>query len=125
MKRASNSDVWKKSGERGTATSAPNEHSVMPRRGVEIIRKRAEHLGTVEAPNEKAAIEKAAETFHIPQERRNRFNAHTQQLVTILLVSVLLARRPIRAVGHIAVLLPRIAVVVVRHVAVALVGSAV
>ena len=33
----------------------------MPRRRVDIIRKRAEHLGTVEAATEKEAIEKAAE----------------------------------------------------------------
>jgi hypothetical protein len=39
---------------------------------VDIIRKRAEHLGTVEAPNEKAAIEKAAATFHVPPERQSR-----------------------------------------------------
>jgi hypothetical protein len=39
----------------------------MPRWRVEIIRKRAEHLGTVEAANEKAA-----ERFEIPSERRNR-----------------------------------------------------
>ena len=39
---------------------------------VDIIRKRAEHLGTVEAATEKEAIEKAAERFEIPTERRNR-----------------------------------------------------
>ena len=33
----------------------------MPRWRVDIIRKRAEHLGTVEATTEKEAIEKAAE----------------------------------------------------------------
>jgi hypothetical protein len=44
----------------------------MPRWRVDIIRKRAEHLGTVEAASEKEAIEKAAERFEIPPERRNR-----------------------------------------------------
>ena len=38
----------------------------MPRWRVDIIRKRAEHLGTVEAATEKEAIEKAAERFDIP-----------------------------------------------------------
>jgi hypothetical protein len=44
----------------------------MPRWRVDIIRKRAEHLGTVEAATEKEAIEKAAEWFEIPPDRRNR-----------------------------------------------------
>jgi hypothetical protein len=44
----------------------------MPRWRVDIIRKRAEHLGIVEAATEKEAIEKAAERFEIPPERRNR-----------------------------------------------------
>jgi hypothetical protein len=44
----------------------------MTRWRVDIIRKRAEHLGTVEAASEKEAIEKAAERFEIPPERRNR-----------------------------------------------------
>jgi hypothetical protein len=39
---------------------------------VDIIRKRAEHLGTVEAASEKEAIEKAAKRFDIPPDRRNR-----------------------------------------------------
>jgi hypothetical protein len=39
---------------------------------VDIIRKRAEHLGTVEAASEKEAIEKAVGRFEIPPERRNR-----------------------------------------------------
>ena len=43
-----------------------------PRWRVDIIRKRTEHLGTVEAATEKEAIEKAAERFEIPTERRNR-----------------------------------------------------
>ena len=44
----------------------------MPRWRVDIIRKRAEHLGTIEAANEKEAIEKAAKEFDIPPERQNR-----------------------------------------------------
>jgi hypothetical protein len=43
-----------------------------PRWRVDIIRKRAEHLGTVDAATEKEAIEKAAERFEIPPDRRNR-----------------------------------------------------
>jgi hypothetical protein len=39
---------------------------------VSIIRKKAEQLGTVSAPDEKTAIELAAEEFKIPPERRNR-----------------------------------------------------
>ena len=44
----------------------------MPRWRIDIICKRAEHLGAVEAATEKEAIEKAAERFEIPPERRNR-----------------------------------------------------
>ena len=44
----------------------------MPRWRVDIIRKRAEHLGTVEAANERQAIEKAAKEFEIPPERQNQ-----------------------------------------------------
>src|SRR4029077_1782300 len=44
----------------------------MPRWSVDIIRKRAERLGTIEAANEKEAIEKAAKEFDIPPERQNR-----------------------------------------------------
>ena len=44
----------------------------MPRWRVDIIRKRAKHLGVVEAANEKEAIEKAAKEFDIPPERKNR-----------------------------------------------------
>jgi hypothetical protein len=44
----------------------------MPRWRVDIIRRRAEHLGTVDAANEKEAIEKAAKEFDIPPERQNR-----------------------------------------------------
>ena len=44
----------------------------MPRWRVDIIRKCAEHLGTIEAATEREAIEKAAERFEIPPDRRNR-----------------------------------------------------
>ena len=44
----------------------------MPRWRVDIIRKRAEHLGIVEAATEKEAIEQAAKLFNIPPERKNR-----------------------------------------------------
>jgi hypothetical protein len=44
----------------------------MPRWSVSIIRKKAEHFGTVTAANERQAIEKAAARFDIPPERRNR-----------------------------------------------------
>ena len=37
-----------------------------------MIRKKPEDLGTVTAANERQAIEKAADAFNIPQERRNR-----------------------------------------------------
>jgi hypothetical protein len=49
-----------------------NSGIAMPRWRVDIIRKRAEHLGTVEAASEKEAIEKAAKRFDIPPDRRNR-----------------------------------------------------
>jgi hypothetical protein len=41
---------------------------------VDIIRKRAEHLGEVDAPDEEAAITRAAEVFDIPVERQNRIS---------------------------------------------------
>lgn len=44
----------------------------MPRWSVDIIRKRAEHLGEVDAPDDAAAIKLAAEVFDIPVERQNR-----------------------------------------------------
>ena len=44
----------------------------MPRWRVDIIRKRAEHLGTVEAATEKEAVEKAAKQLDIRPERQNR-----------------------------------------------------
>jgi hypothetical protein len=45
---------------------------VMPRWRVDIIRRRAEHLGTVEAANANEAIKIAAKEFDIPPERQNR-----------------------------------------------------
>ena len=47
----------------------------MARWRIDIIRKRAEHLGTIEAASEKEAIEKAAKEFNIPPERQNRLLA--------------------------------------------------
>jgi hypothetical protein len=44
----------------------------MPRWSVDIIRKRAEHLGTVVAANEQAAIKAAIATFEIEPALRNR-----------------------------------------------------
>jgi hypothetical protein len=44
----------------------------MPRWRVDIIRKRAEHLGAVEAANANEAIKIAAKEFDIPPERQNR-----------------------------------------------------
>jgi hypothetical protein len=44
----------------------------MARWRVDIIRKRAEHLGTVEAANAQEAVKIAAERFDIPPERQNR-----------------------------------------------------
>jgi hypothetical protein len=43
--------------------------SLMAHWRVDVIRKRAEHLGTVEAATEKKAVEKAAKQFDIPPER--------------------------------------------------------
>ena len=42
----------------------------MARWRVDIIRKRAEHLGTVEAPNESEAIFEAIKRFEIPPDRQ-------------------------------------------------------
>ena len=39
----------------------------MPRWRVDIIRKRAEHVGTIEADTEREAIEKAIQVFRIEQ----------------------------------------------------------
>jgi hypothetical protein len=44
----------------------------MARWRVDIIRRRAEHLGTVEAANKQEAIKIAAKEFDIPPERQNR-----------------------------------------------------
>jgi hypothetical protein len=44
----------------------------MPRWSIDVIRHRAERLGTVEAETEEEAVEKAVKTFDIPPERRNR-----------------------------------------------------
>ena len=44
----------------------------MARWRVDVLRQRAEHLGTVEADNEKEAIAKAAKEFDSPPERQNR-----------------------------------------------------
>jgi len=44
----------------------------MPRWSVDIIRHRAEHLGTVVAANEKDAIKVAVATFDVEPARRNR-----------------------------------------------------
>jgi hypothetical protein len=44
----------------------------MTRWSVDIIRKRGERLGTVEAPNEKEAIKAAIKEFEIPPEWQNR-----------------------------------------------------
>ena len=44
----------------------------MARWRVDIILRRAEHLGTVEVATEKEAIAKAAKQFDIPPERQNR-----------------------------------------------------
>jgi hypothetical protein len=46
--------------------------ALTPRWFVDIIRSRAERLGTVEADSEKEAIRQAAKTFDIPPERQNR-----------------------------------------------------
>ena len=45
---------------------------VMPRWSVDIIRHRAEHLGTVVAPNETEAIKTAIATYQIEPARINR-----------------------------------------------------
>jgi hypothetical protein len=45
---------------------------MMPRWAVDIIRKRAEHVGVVVAPNEKEALAKAIKQFEIEPARQNR-----------------------------------------------------
>jgi hypothetical protein len=54
----------------GRAGSRPGLR--MPRWRVDIIRKRVEHLGTVEAANANEAKKIAAKEFDIPPERQNR-----------------------------------------------------
>jgi hypothetical protein len=44
----------------------------MARWRVDYIGKKGSHLGTVEAPDEKAAIEQAAKQFNITPARRNK-----------------------------------------------------
>jgi 1,2-phenylacetyl-CoA epoxidase PaaB subunit len=46
----------------------------MARRSVSIIRKKGGLLGTVTAPDERRALQKAAESFAIPPERQNRLS---------------------------------------------------
>ena len=69
------SPPWRSNGKRlpklYRASQTPTEIR-MPRWRVDIIRKRAEHLGTIEAANEPEAIQKAIKHFEIPPERQNR-----------------------------------------------------
>ena len=51
----------------------------MPRWRVDIIRRRAEHLGTVEATNEKDAIQLAIGRFEVPAALRNRLIVSKQR----------------------------------------------
>ena len=44
----------------------------MPRWSVDLIRNRAQHIGTVVAPNEKDAIAAAIKQFEIEPARRNQ-----------------------------------------------------
>jgi hypothetical protein len=44
----------------------------MPRWRVDYLGKKGSHLGTVEAADEKSAIEQAAKQFNIPPARRNK-----------------------------------------------------
>jgi hypothetical protein len=53
--------------------------ALMPRWSVDIIRKRAEHLGEVEAKDEADAIARAGKLFDIPVERQNRIRAQAGQ----------------------------------------------
>jgi len=45
----------------------------------DIIRARAERLGEVDAPDEQAAVRRAAEVFDIPPERQNRMRLQVRQ----------------------------------------------
>ena len=49
---------------------AAEEGSLMARWRVDYIGKGGKHLGTVDAPDEKSAIEEAMKTFHISPARR-------------------------------------------------------
>ena len=44
----------------------------MPRWRVDYIGKELQHLGTVESPDERSAIEEAAKQFNITPARRNK-----------------------------------------------------
>jgi len=44
----------------------------MPRWSIDMILRRGTHLGTVEAPDERSAIAKAAEQFEIAPALRNK-----------------------------------------------------
>ena len=59
--------------EGASAAGEPDREGLplMARRRIEILRKRAERLGTIEAASEKEAVEKAAKEFDIPPERQN------------------------------------------------------
>ena len=54
----------------------------MPRWSVDMIRKRVERLGTVEAPNAQEAILVAIKMFEIPPERRNRIAVEKVSKIT-------------------------------------------
>jgi hypothetical protein len=71
----------------------------MPRWRVDIIRNRAKHLGTAEEATEREAIEKAAERFEIPTERRNRIAVQKMGKEAV----VLSALRPGRQTGRLQV----------------------
>jgi hypothetical protein len=51
----------------------------MPRWRVDIIRRRAEHLGTVEAANDQDAIRKAIKQFDVPPALQNRLTVSKQR----------------------------------------------
>ena len=51
----------------------------MARWRVDIIRRRAEHLGTVEAADEKDAIQQAIERFEVPDASQNRLTVSKQR----------------------------------------------
>jgi len=51
----------------------------MPRWRVVIIRRRAEHLGVVEAANDQDAIRKAIKQFDVPPALQNRLTVSKQR----------------------------------------------